>query len=118
MNAVVGKYLSVSQMLGLCSGGFLRGLHHRFLHSVFACPIQTDQVAIGIIEVGMSPTPGHHAWQLGDVEAFLLELAAEVVKFSDFEILTHTLAVPGLLFWVSPFQLTLRTLGREMCVAA
>jgi hypothetical protein len=83
MNAVVGKYLSVSQMLGLCSGGFLRGLHHRSLRTVFACPIQSDLVAIGIIEVGMSPAPGHHARQLGDVEAFLLELAAQVVEFSE-----------------------------------
>jgi hypothetical protein len=79
-------------MLGSCSGGFLRGLHHRFLHTVFACPIQTDLVAIGIIEVGMSPTPGHHAWQLGDVEAFLLKLAAEVVELSDFEVQTHAVA--------------------------
>ena len=69
-----------------------RGLHHRFLHSVFACPVQTDLVTIGIIEIRMAPTPGHHAWQLGHVEALLLEIAAEVIEPSDFEIQTHTVA--------------------------
>ena len=59
-------------------GGLLRGLHHRFLHAVFACPIQADLVAIGVVEISMPPTPGHHAWQLGDVKPFLLEIAAEL----------------------------------------
>src|ERR1700723_1736316 len=51
-----------------------RGLHHRFLHAVFACPVQTNLVAIGIIEIGMTPTPGHHAWQLGHVEALSVRI--------------------------------------------
>src|ERR1700689_3018287 len=73
-----------------------RGLHHRFLHAVFACPVQTDLVTIGIIEIGMAPTPGHHAWQLGHVETLLLEIAAEVIEPSDFEIQTYTVAQNGI----------------------
>src|SRR5580692_7529251 len=73
-----------------------RGLHHRFLHAVFACPVQTNLVAIGIIEIGMTPTPGHHAWQLGHVEALSLEIAAEVIQPSDFEIQTYTVAQNGI----------------------
>jgi len=52
-------------------------------------------VAIGIIEIGMPPTPGHHAWQLGDVEALLLEIAAEVIEVPDFQVQTHTVAQNG-----------------------
>ena len=81
---LIGRYPSVSEMPALSPGSLLRGLHHRFLHTVFSCPIQADLVAIGIVEIGMPPTPGHHAWQLGDVEPFLLEIAAEVVEFTDF----------------------------------
>ena len=66
---------SVSEMPALSPGSLLRGLHHRFLHTVFSCPIQADLVAIGIVEIGMPPTPGHHAWQLGDVEPLLLKIA-------------------------------------------
>ena len=93
--AFIGNYLSVSAMPASSPGSLLRGLHHRFLHTVFACPIQADLVAIGIVEIGMPPTPGHHAWQLGDVKPLLLEIAAEVVEFTDFEIQTHTLAQNG-----------------------
>ena len=70
-------------MPGSSPGSLLRGLHHRFLHTVFACPIQADLVAIGIVEIGMPPTPGHHAWQLSDVKPFLLEIAAEVFEFTE-----------------------------------
>src|SRR5580704_7209780 len=76
-------------------GSLLRGLHHRFLHTVLPCPIQADLVAVWVVEIGMPPTPGHHAWQLGDVKPFLLELAAEVVELSDFEIQPHTVAQNG-----------------------
>ena len=76
-------------------GSLLRGLHHRFLHTVFSRPIQANLVAIGIVEVGMPPTPGHHAWQLGDVKPFSLEIAAKVVELSDFEIQTHSVAQNG-----------------------
>ena len=79
------KVPPVSEIPASSPGGLLRGLHHSFLHAVFACPIQADLVAIGIVEIGMPPTPGHHAWQLGDVEPFLLKIAAEVVEFTDFE---------------------------------
>jgi hypothetical protein len=72
--------------------GFLRGLHHGFLHAVFTGPIQTDFVAIGIIQIGMAPAPGHHAWQFGHVEALFLEIAAEVIERSHFEIQTYTFA--------------------------
>src|SRR5258708_6827109 len=92
--AFIRKYLAVSEM-GSNPSGFLRGLHDCFLHTVFACPIQTDLVAIGIIEIGMPPTPRHHAWQLGDVEALLLEIAAEVIEFPDFQVQTHTVAQNG-----------------------
>src|SRR5271155_4443981 len=44
----------------------------------------------------MSPTPGHHAWQLGHVESLLLEIAAEVIEPLDFEIQTHTVAQNGI----------------------
>lgn len=73
-----------------------RGLHHRFLHAVFSCPVQTDLVAIGIIEIGMAPTPGHHPWQLGHVEALFLEIAAEVIERTDFKIQTYTVAQYGI----------------------
>ena len=92
---LIGRYPWDSEMPASSPGGLLRGLHHRFLHTVFACPIQADLVAIGIVEIGMPPTPRHHAWQLGDVEPFLLEIAAEVVEFTDFEIQTHTFAQNG-----------------------
>jgi hypothetical protein len=69
---LTGGYPSVSEMPASSPGSPLRGLHHRFLHTVFASPIQADLVAIGIVEISMPPTPGHHAWQLGDVEPFLL----------------------------------------------
>ena len=52
-------------------------------------------MAIGIVEIGMPPTPRHHAWQLGDVKLFLLEIAAEVVEFTDFELQTYTVAQNG-----------------------
>jgi len=81
---LIGRYPPVSEIPASSPGGLLRGLHHRFLRTVFACPIQADLVAIRIVEIGMPPTPGHHAWQLGDVEPFLLEIAAEVVEFTDF----------------------------------
>src|ERR1700675_1053728 len=77
-------------------GGSLRSLHHCFLHSVFASPIQTDLVAIGIIQIGMAPTPGHHAWQLGHVEALFLEIAAKVIERADFEIQTYTFTQNGI----------------------
>ncbi len=80
-----------------------RGLHHRFLHAVFSCPVQTDLVAIGIIEIGMAPTPGHHPWQLGHVEALLLQIVAEVIQPSDFEIQTYTVAQNGI-FWTHLMQ--------------
>ena len=63
--------------LRLVSSGFARGLHHRFLHTVFAGPIQADLVSIGIVEISMAPAPRHHARQLGDVKTLLLELTAE-----------------------------------------
>ena len=89
------KVPSVSEMPASSPGSLLRGLHHRFLHPFFACPIQADLVAIGVVEVGMPPTPRRHAWHLGDVKPFLLEIAAEVVEFTDFEIQTHTFAQNG-----------------------
>src|ERR1700751_3673992 len=94
----IRRYPSVSEMPALSPGSLLRGLHHRFLHTVFSCPIQADLVAIGIVEIGMPPTPRHHAWQLGDVEPFSLEIAAEGVEFTNFEIQTHTVAQNGN-FW-------------------
>src|ERR1700724_892414 len=75
--------------------GLSRGLHHGFLHAVFACPIQADLVAIGIIEISMQPAPRHHTGQLGDVEACFLELPAEVVEIPDFEVQAHTFARNG-----------------------
>ena len=80
------------------SGSPLRGLHDRFLHTVLACPIQANLVAIGIVEIGMPPPPGHHAWPLGDVEPFSLEIVAEVVECTDFEIQAHAVAQNGN-FW-------------------
>ena len=53
-------------------------------------------MAIGIIEISVPPTPRHHAWQFGDVEVLLLELSAEVVEFSDFEVQAHAIARNGL----------------------
>ena len=79
------------------SGGCLRDLSHRFLHAIFACPIQADLVAIGIIKISVSPAPGHHARQFRDVEFLLLKPAAELVQFSDFEVQTHTIARNGIL---------------------
>jgi hypothetical protein len=84
-----------SEMLS-SPGCFLRGLNHRFLHAIFSRPIQANLVAIGIIEISMSPAPGHHAWQFGDIEVFFLELAAELVEFSDFEVQAHTIARNGI----------------------
>jgi hypothetical protein len=62
------KVPSVSEMPASSPGSLLCGLHHRFLHPFFACPIQADLVAIGVVEVGMPPTPRRHAWHLGDVK--------------------------------------------------
>jgi hypothetical protein len=43
----------------------------------------------------MPPIPGHHSWYLGDEKSFLLEIAAEVVEFTDFEIQMHTVTQNG-----------------------
>ena len=59
---LVGRNPWVSEMRASSPGSLLRGLHHRFLHTVLACPIQANLVAVWVIEIGMPPTPGHHAW--------------------------------------------------------
>jgi acetyl esterase/lipase len=70
----------------LGSGGFCRSFHHRLFHAILACPIQADLVAVRIVQIRVAPTPGHHLWQLGDIETFLLQLATEVVEFAHLEI--------------------------------
>src|SRR4051812_6583396 len=46
----------------------------------------------GVVEVGMTPAPGHHGGQLREIEAPLLELAAKVIQVTNFEIEAHSLA--------------------------
>jgi len=53
-------------------------------------------MAVWIVEISMSPPPRHHAWQLGQVEALSLEIAAEVIERSDFEIQTYAVAQYGI----------------------
>src|SRR5271165_4714207 len=83
--------LPVGSATNSCAGNLLGSLHHRLLHAVLACPIQADLVAIGIVEIRMPPAPRHHARQLRDVEALLLELAAEAIEFVDFEVQPHSI---------------------------
>lgn len=66
--------------------GFSCGLPHGPFHTVLACPIQADFVTFGIIEISVPPAPGHHAGELSDVKAFLLELTTEIVEIADFEV--------------------------------
>ena len=70
--------------------------HHGFLHAVFSRPIQADFVPIRIIQVGVPPTPGHHARQFRNEKAFLLEFLAEVVEIADFEVQAHAIARKGI----------------------
>src|SRR5882762_4286776 len=88
-------HASTANAEGSSPSGLSRRLHHGFLHAVFACPIQADLVAIGIIEISVPPAPRHHTWQLSDVEASFLQLPAKVVEIADFEVQAHTFARNG-----------------------
>src|SRR5579862_4094165 len=72
--------------------GLLHGLHHGLLHAIFTRPIQADLVPIRVVEIGVPPAPRHHARQLGDIEAFFLELAAELVQITDLEVKAYAVA--------------------------
>src|SRR5271155_3224543 len=43
-------------------------------------------MTVGIIQISVPPAPGHHAGQLGNVEALLLELATEIVEIVNLEV--------------------------------
>src|ERR1019366_9432667 len=76
-------------------GSLFCSLHHGLLHAVFTRPIQADFVAIGVIEIGVSPAPRHQARQLRDVKALLLKLPAKAVEIADFEVQAHPVARNG-----------------------
>src|SRR5579872_2880792 len=65
---------------------FLRCAHDGFLHTILAGPVDADLMAVGIVEIGMTPTPWHHARHLSNVESLGLQFAAELVNFADLEV--------------------------------
>jgi hypothetical protein len=75
--------------------GFSCGFHHCLFHAVFACPIQAHFMAVGIVQIRVPPAPGHHAGQLGYVEALLLELATEIVEIVNLEVEVDTITRNG-----------------------
>src|SRR6516162_5808614 len=68
------------------------GLHHALRPALLAGPVEADFVTVGVVEVGVPPTPFHHAWHLGDVEALTDEAATEIVEVSDLKVEPHSVA--------------------------
>jgi len=53
-------------------------------------------VAVGIIQINVAPAPGHHLRHFREIEAGLLQLAAEIVQLGDFEIEADAFAGDGI----------------------
>src|SRR5215469_735025 len=70
----------------------LGGFDHALLPALLAGPVEADFVTVGVVEVGVPPTPFHHAWHLGDVEALSDEAATEIVESSNLKVEPHSLA--------------------------
>ncbi len=69
--------------------------HHRFLESLAARPVEAHFVPVGVIEIGMSPTPGHKLRRLSERHAGGLEGFAKSVEISGFEIEANSGRIEG-----------------------
>src|ERR1700693_4416351 len=69
---------------------FLCHAHDGLLHAVLTGPVDADLMAIGIVQIGVTPTPWHHARHLCYVEALGLQFAAKLINFANLEVQPHT----------------------------
>ena len=69
---------------------FLCHAHDAPLHVVLTGPVDADLVAIGIVQIGVTLTPWHHARHLCYVEALGLQFAAELINLANLEVQPHT----------------------------
>lgn len=53
-------------------------------------------MAVGIVQIDVAPAPGHHLRHFGEIEAGLLQLAAEIIELGDFEIEADAFAGDGI----------------------